>query len=59
MTGCALEDTNAARLAEKIEYLLDNPEERFRLGSNMNKVVSELFMPDVRVSELIEALKFE
>ena len=59
VTGCALEDTDVSRLAEKIEYLLDHPEERIRLGSNANKVVSELFMPDVRVSELVEALKFE
>jgi glycosyltransferase involved in cell wall biosynthesis len=59
VTGCTLQDTDVMRLAEKIEYLLDHPEERVRLGSNANKVVSKLFMPDVRVSELVEALKFE
>ena len=57
VTGFAIKDSSVSQLVEKIEFLLNNPEERVRLGSNAQKVVSELFLSNSGV--IVEALKFE
>jgi glycosyltransferase involved in cell wall biosynthesis len=57
VTGFAIKNNSVSQLAEKIEFLLNNPEERVRLGSNAQKVVSELFMSNSGV--IVDALKFE
>jgi glycosyltransferase involved in cell wall biosynthesis len=57
VTGFAIEENSVTQLAEKIDFLLNNPEERVRLGSNARKAVSEVFVSNSGV--IVEALKFE
>ncbi|MGB2630819.1 MAG: glycosyltransferase family 4 protein [Candidatus Omnitrophota bacterium] len=56
-TGFLVEPYDKGKMAEKINYLLDNPEEAERLGRRARELAIKKYDPDLHIEKLLEIFK--